>query len=156
MLKNAYRRAQEVVNLSHPLGVPSGQVVVYGDDVHALAGQGVQVRWKRGHQRLAFTRPHLRDLAIMQNDASDHLHVEMPHAQRSFGGLPDCGKHLGDKVVKLFAGVQAGLEGIAQRPELVVGHALEFGFEGVYIVHILVKVLDDSVIGATKNFSETF
>ena len=39
----AHGEAHEAVHLAHPLAVALGQVVVDGDDVHALAGQGVQV-----------------------------------------------------------------------------------------------------------------
>ena len=37
----ADREAQEAVDFAHPLAVSLGEVVVHGDDVDAVAGQGV-------------------------------------------------------------------------------------------------------------------
>jgi hypothetical protein len=45
-------RPRKLVDLTHPLGVASGQVVVYGDDVDALAGEGVEVNGHGGGERL--------------------------------------------------------------------------------------------------------
>ena len=42
--------AHEAVHLAHPLGVTLGQIVVDGDDVDALARQGVQIGREGGHQ----------------------------------------------------------------------------------------------------------
>src|SRR6185437_6453157 len=62
-----------------PFGVAPGEVVVYGDDVHALAGKGIEIGGKRRHQRLAFPRSHLGYLSLMQYRTSDELHVIMHH-----------------------------------------------------------------------------
>src|SRR3984957_6135200 len=51
---NADGEAQRFVDWSHPLRVAAGQVVVHGDDVHAEAGERVQVGGKGGDQRLSF------------------------------------------------------------------------------------------------------
>jgi hypothetical protein len=48
---HADREPEEVVEAAHPLGVAPRQVVVDRHDVHALAGQGVQVDRQRGDQR---------------------------------------------------------------------------------------------------------
>ena len=63
---HADAQAQEAVELAHPVGVALRQVVVDGDDVHALACQRVQVHRQRGDQRLAFAGAHLGDLALVQ------------------------------------------------------------------------------------------
>ncbi len=73
----------------HPFRVALGEVVVHRDDVHALAFEGVQVRRQRRHQRLALAGAHLRDLALVQRDAADQLHVEVPHRQRALARLAD-------------------------------------------------------------------
>ncbi len=36
-------QAKEAVDLAHPLAVTAGEIIVDGDDVHALAGQRVEV-----------------------------------------------------------------------------------------------------------------
>jgi hypothetical protein len=53
--------AEEAVELAHRRGVALGEVVVDGDDMHALAGERVQVDGEGGHQRLAFAGLHLGD-----------------------------------------------------------------------------------------------
>ena len=78
---DAHRQAQRAVDRAHPLRVAPRQVIVDRDDVNAAAGQRVQNRGKRRDQRLAFARFHLRDLAFVQHDAADQLHVEMAHAE---------------------------------------------------------------------------
>ena len=57
--------AEEVIDRAHPLWVTPGQVVVDGDDMHALAGQRVEIDGKRGDQRLAFAGLHLGDAAVI-------------------------------------------------------------------------------------------
>ena len=55
---DADAQAQKVVELAHPLGVAIGQIVIDGDDMNTLAGQGVEVDRHGGGQRLAFTGSH--------------------------------------------------------------------------------------------------
>ncbi len=54
-----HRKSQHLVDRPHPFGVAAGQVIVHRDDVHALAGQCVQIRGQCSDERLAFTRLHL-------------------------------------------------------------------------------------------------
>ena len=50
---------EEAVDLPHPLRIAAGEVVVDGDDMHALAGKRVEIGRQGGDQRLAFTGLHL-------------------------------------------------------------------------------------------------
>ena len=84
--------AEEAVDLPHPFGVAAGQVVVHRDDVHAAAGERVQIDRQGGDQRLALAGLHLGDLAVVQHHAADQLHVEMPLAQRPPGGFAHDGE----------------------------------------------------------------
>ena len=99
----AHGQAHEAVDLAHPLAVALGQVVVDGDDVDALAGQGVEVGGQGGHQGLAFAGLHLGDAALVKDDAADELHPVGAHAQHPPGGLPAGGKGLGQDVVQGLA-----------------------------------------------------
>ena len=76
------RQAEEVEDRAHPLRVAPGQVVVDGDDVDALAGDRVEDRGERRDEGLALAGAHLRDLALVEHDAADQLHVEVAHAER--------------------------------------------------------------------------
>ncbi len=52
----------------------------------------IEIGGERGDERLAFTRLHLRDLALVKRRAADELHVEMPHVEHAPAGLADHGE----------------------------------------------------------------
>ncbi len=97
---HADREAEELVEPAHPLRVAAGQVVVDGDDVNALAFEGVQVGRQGGDQRLAFTGLHFGDLALVQDHAADQLHVEMAHVEDAAAGFADHGEGFDQEVVE--------------------------------------------------------
>ena len=99
----AHREAQELIHLAHPLAVALGEVIVDGDDVHALARQGVEVGRQGGHQGLALAGFHLGDTALVQDDAADELHPVGAHAQHALVRLPADGEGLGQDVVQGLA-----------------------------------------------------
>ena len=78
------REAVEFEEHAHPLGVALGQVVVDGDHVDALAGQGVEVDRQGGHEGLTLTGGHLGNLAAVQHGAADDLHVVVHHVPGDF------------------------------------------------------------------------
>ena len=80
-------QAQESVDLSHPVRVAAGEIVVDGDDMHALAVQGVEINGERRHESLALAGFHLGDLALVQRHAADKLHIEVSLAKRTLGSL---------------------------------------------------------------------
>jgi hypothetical protein len=80
---DARGQAEETVNTAHPLGVAAGEVVVDGDDMHAPAGQRIEIDRERGDKRLAFAGLHFRDGALMLHHAADELHVERAQAQNA-------------------------------------------------------------------------
>ena len=93
-------QAEEAVDLAHPFGVALGEVVVDGHDVHAAAGQRVEVDGERRDQRLAFAGLHLGDLALVQDHAADELHVEVALAERALGRLAHGGEGGHEDVVE--------------------------------------------------------
>jgi hypothetical protein len=123
---------EEAVDAPHPFGVATRQVVVDGDDVHALAGQRVEVGGERGDQRLAFAGAHLGDLALVEHRAADQLHVEVTHAQRALARLADNGKGLRLDRFQRFALGQTLAELRGLRRQLGVDHRGIFRFEGAY------------------------
>ena len=106
-LDGADRHAQRRGRWAHPLAVAAGQVVVDGDDVDALALQRVEVGRQRGDERLAFAGDHLGDVAAVQDDAADDLHVVVPHVLGAAAGLAAGGERLGQQVVERLAGAAA-------------------------------------------------
>ena len=119
-------QTQEAVHLAHPLAVALGQIVVDGDDMDALAGQGVQIGRQRGHQRLALTGLHLGDAPLMEHDTAHQLHGIGAHAQHAVGGLPHGGEGLRQDVVQRFAVGQTLLE--------LRGLGLQLGIRQLFIV----------------------
>ena len=85
---------------AHPLRVTLGEVVVDRHDVHALAGQRVEVGGQHAGQRLALTGTHLGDVAQVQRGTTHELHIEVTLAQRALGGLPDHRERLGQQVIQ--------------------------------------------------------
>jgi hypothetical protein len=95
-----YRHAQKAIDAAHPFGIATGQVVVGRDEVHALAGQGVQVEGQGGDQGLALAGFHFGDAAPVQDHPADELHVEMPHVHRAPARLATNRKGLGQQAVQ--------------------------------------------------------
>ena len=92
--------AEELVDLAHPLGVALGQVVVDGDHVDAVAGEGVEIAGEGGDEGFAFAGLHFGDLALVQDHAADELHVEVAHLHGAPAGLADHGKGFGQNFVE--------------------------------------------------------
>ncbi len=70
--------------------------------MHAAAREGIEVNRERGDQRFSFSGFHLRDLALVEDDAPEHLGIEMPQPDRAFGSLPDHGKGFRQKLIERF------------------------------------------------------
>ena len=83
---------EELVDLAHPLGVTLCEVVVYGYYVNALARESIEIYRHCSYERLTFTRLHLGDSALMEDDAADYLYSVRLHAQNSPGCLSYSGK----------------------------------------------------------------
>ena len=123
--------AEEAVDLAHPFGVALGEVVVDGDDVHAAAGERVEIDRQRRDQRLAFAGLHLGDLAFVQDHAADQLHVEMALAERALGGLAHGGEGRHQNVVERGAVGDLLLELGGARAQRLVGERRELLFQRV-------------------------
>ncbi len=120
---------EEVEDRSHPLRVAPGQVVVDGDDMDAAAGQRIEDRGQRGDQGLALAGAHLRDLALVEDGATDELDVEVAHPERPLhrlaGHREDFGKDL----------VESLLEGLVlARPTVLAQFAAALGLGVVQLV----------------------
>ena len=107
---HADRHPQVAEHLAHPFALKACQIIVDGNDMHALAGQRVQIAGERGDERFAFACSHFGDTALMQHDTAEHLHMKMTLAKHAAHGLAHDGKRLGQQVVQRFAGGQPGAE----------------------------------------------
>ena len=96
--------AEVAEHLAHPFALELGEIIVDGDDVHALPGQRVEVAGQGGDERFALAGFHFGDAPLMQHDAAEHLHMEMPLAQHAAHGLAHYGERFGQQIVERFAG----------------------------------------------------
>jgi hypothetical protein len=96
--------------------------------VHTFVGQGIQVHRQGGHQGLAFAGAHLGNLALVQGQATDQLHVEVTHLQRALAGFTHDSKGLGQELIQRATGRQACAEFIGLRAHLGVRQFFVLGF----------------------------
>ena len=127
---------------AHELGLVLGEEVVDGDDVDALAGQGVEVAREGRDEGLALTGLHLCDVAHVQGRATHDLHVEVPLAEGPLARLPDGGEGLGEEHVERLALVEALAEARGLVAQFLVGELLEVGLEGVDLLGDALEPLD--------------
>ena len=87
----------------------------------------------------------------MQDNAADELDIEGAQTQDPGGGLPGCGKGLGQEIVQGLAAVQALLElrGLAQ--ELGVGEIPILRLQGVDGVHQGRQALELPLVFTAEN-----
>ncbi|EXI66320.1 MAG: hypothetical protein AW08_02676 [Candidatus Accumulibacter adjunctus] len=138
----------------HPLGIAIGEVIVDGDDVHALAGQRVEVGSQRRDQRLALAGAHLGDLAIVQDHATNQLDIEMPHAESPLAGLADDGECLRQQSVQRLAVRHPLLEVCRPVTQRAVGQRRDPRLERVDPAHDLHVLLDQPIVAAAENLLE--
>src|SRR5437868_5015528 len=65
VLDTADAEAKELMDLSHPLRVAQGKIIIDRYDVDAAPSKAVKIRRQGGNESLTFTGSHLRDPALM-------------------------------------------------------------------------------------------
>ena len=81
VLQQTDGHTQILIDTTHPLGVTLGQVVVDGNDVHALAGDGIEVAGQRRNECLALAGLHLGNMTLMKRHGANELYVKVTHAR---------------------------------------------------------------------------
>jgi len=97
------RKTEKPIDRPHPLSIPFRKVVVDCYDMHAKAGESIQVDGERGDKGFSFTCCHFGNFPFMENYATNELCIEVPHADcpsRSFSGD---GEGFRQKSVKIFS-----------------------------------------------------
>jgi hypothetical protein len=107
---SSHGESEERVQGAHPVGVAGGQVVVHRDDVHAVAGQRVEVDRQRRHQGLALAGLHLGDPPEVQGHAPHELDVVVTLAEDARRGLAYHGEGLEQHVVQVLTFGESGAE----------------------------------------------
>ena len=140
--------SQKAVNFAHPLAVVSGQIVVYGNNMHALAGKRVQKGGQRGGQGFALAGAHFRDAALMQHDGAQQLHVEGALTQHAHGGFPHKRVGFRQNCVQILPVPGAFLQLRGVIPHGAVGKRLHFWFQRADGLHGFRQFLDFRLVGA--------
>ncbi len=146
---NPDAQAEKLVDLAHPFGIAAGEIVVDGDDMDR-PGEAVEVHGQRRHQGLAFPGFHLRDLAVVQHHAADHLYIEMAHAQGTHRRFPDDGECFRKQLLQGFALLVPFLELPALGAQRLVGQGLHAGLEGVDPIHGFRHLLHEALVAAAE------
>ena len=141
VLEQTDGHAQVLVDAAHPLGIALCQVIVDGNDMHALAGDSVEVAGQGGDERLALAGLHLGDVALVQCHGANELHVKVAHTHGALGSLAHGGKGLGKHVVERLAVGVTLAELIGLGAEFLLGHLLKLGLKTVDLVDDLVVAL---------------
>ncbi len=151
---------EERVDFSHPGRVAAGEVVVDGDDMHALAGQRVEVDCERCNQRLAFAGLHLGNIALMQHHAADQLDVKMPLTEGTLGSFADGREGRNEDVVKrslnlglCFEACQPLLELGGLRLQFFVRQLLVLGLQRIDGVHARLIGADAAIVCGTEKLA---
>ena len=103
MLEDADGEAEGIVDGTHPLSVTFGQIVVHCHQMGSLACKCVEIEGEGGNERLSLASLHLRDLALVEDDAPGELHIEVAQAGLATRGLPHGGEGLRQEVIQRLA-----------------------------------------------------
>ncbi len=144
------RHAEEPVDLSHPLGIALGEVIVDRDDVDAFPGQRVEIDRQRRDEGLAFAGLHLGDHAAMQHDAAHHLHVEMALPERALGGLAHGRECFRNQIVEFRPVFEPLLELRGLGAQRLVRELLQFRLVIVDLLDQRPEALDVTIVGGAE------
>ena len=138
-LDHAGGQAQGAEDTAHQVALVAGEIVVDRHDVHALAGERVEIGGEGRDEGLALTGLHLGDAAAVQGGAAHDLHVVGALAEGAVRGLAHGRERLDLDVVEGLAVLEALLEVVGLGAQLVIAelredvlrlaHALRDGFE---------------------------
>jgi len=147
----ADRQTQELVDLTHPIGIALGQIVIDRDDMNAASRERVEIDGGGGDEGLAFAGLHLGDLALMQHHAAHQLDIEMALAQGPARGLADRGKGVGQEVVQIGALASFCRNSGVRARRASSERSLTARLAGIDGLHEGVERLDLAVVCAAEN-----
>ncbi len=119
--------------------------------MHAAFKQGIEIDRQGSDQRLALAGLHLGDLALVQDHATNELHVEMALPQRALGGLAHGGEGFRQQIVKAGTFLEAGLEFIGLGAQGLVRELFELRLKGVDLFDFLAIGAQLALIGVAKD-----
>ena len=146
--------AEELMELAHPLGVAAGEVVVDGDDVDALAFEGIEIGRQGGDEGLAFTGLHFGDFAFVKHHAADQLHVEVAHVEDAASGFADYGEGFDQEIVEGGALGNSLFKFNGFRGEVGVGEVAKLRLQGIDCGHGGQHPFDFAFVFRSEDFGQ--
>src|SRR6266511_1350720 len=120
----------------------------------ALAPERVEVGREGRHEGLSFPGLHLGDLALVQDDPTHELDVEVPLPDRPPGCLPDRSEGFGDQVFELSD--EALLELLRLCPKRLVRELLDLRLEGIDEPDVFLQALTLAPFTELSEFFQTY
>ena len=145
--------AEEAVEPPHPFSIAAREVVVHRHHMHAVAGQRIQIYRQGRHQGFAFARAHFGDLAFVQGDAANQLHIEMAHAEGAHAGFAYHSEGFRQQVVERGAISDPLFERSGLGAQGVIGQRLHRRFQRIHRRHLMLVLLEQPVVAAAEYFS---
>ena len=134
-LQDAHRKAEKAEDFAHPAAVTPRQVIIDRHQVGALPRQRVQIEREGRREGLTLAGAHFSDLAPVEGDSGDQLHVIVPLPEHPLAGLTHGGKGLHQQVIEGLALGQAGFELGRLAREGLVAQGLISRFERIDLVN---------------------
>ncbi len=122
--------------------------------MNPLAGQRVEVSGKGRDEGFALTRLHLGDLAAVQHDAADQLHVEVPHVEHPPASFADHRERLRQQIVERFSRRQPVTEFLRLLAKLDVRQFLDVRFLDVDLGDDWSQLLEVTLVLRADDFCE--
>ena len=155
-IDDAGGHAQSAIDFAHPFRVTFRQIVVHGHDMHALAGQRVQIGWEGRHKGFALAGLHLGNVALVQEDPAHQLRVKGAQTQRTLGGFATVSEGLGQDCVQLFAVRHTLLQFFGLGDDAVIRQGGEFVLKRVDLFDNGSRGFDLAIIRCAKDFTRDF
>ena len=149
---NAHRQAQKVVQLAHPLRIPAGQIVVDRDHMNTLARDGVEVGGQGRGQGLALACSHFGNFAVVQSNATGHLHIKVAHLHDALGPLAHDRECLWQQIVQALSSGRPLAEILCFISELVVCQAFESRLQCIDALNYFSVLLELTIVATAENF----
>ena len=103
MLNRTHCEAQKSVDRAHPFCIATGQIIVHRDEVYARSLERIEIDRERRDESLPLPGLHFGDLASMENNATQDLHVVVAQADGPTADFTDHRKGLGKDIFQGLA-----------------------------------------------------
>src|SRR5690606_5599431 len=118
--------------------------------MHTFTGQRIEVNRQSRGERLALPCTHFGDLTVMQRDPTEHLHVEMPHAEDPFAGFSDNSERFGKQAVEGFTLLQPLTKLLRLASRLFIAQFFELRLQGVDLCNLTTILLQYAIVTTTE------